>query len=265
MMNFEKAIYNLSLNWKNNGVTYGDTLLIHSSIKRTLLNANNKGLKIKPEHILESFKQAVGPKGTLLFPLFNFDFPKTKFFDLKNTQSQMGALTEAARLDVNSIRTGHPIYSFAVLGHKKNIFQGINNISGYGEDSPFGFLKKLGGKIVIIDLEDQNSMTFYHYIEEKHKVNYRHFKEFTGLYVDNYGNMSNRTYKLFVRKLEDGVKTHVNPTGELMWNKGLYKGDRPGIRTGMRIISANVMFDFVSDIIKNGNAEGMLFKYGRDE
>ena len=38
MMNFEKAIYNLSLNWKNNGVTYGDTLLIHSSIKRTLLN-----------------------------------------------------------------------------------------------------------------------------------------------------------------------------------------------------------------------------------
>ena len=159
--------------WKHSGVNDGDMLLVHSNIKRTLLNARNRGIKLTPRDILQSFINAIGNEGTLLFPLFNFDYTTKKKFDLKNTPSKMGSLTEEARKHIDSIRTGHPIYSFAVLGKKRSLFEKVDNESGYGKDSPFGILHKEDGKIACLDLEDQDCMTFYHYVEESLLVNYR--------------------------------------------------------------------------------------------
>mgnify|MGYP003974874061 CR=1 FL=1 len=39
-------------------------------------------------------------------------------------------------------------------------------------------------------------------------------------------------------------------------------GDRPGVDSGLRTILAKNMFDFVTQLIIDGNAEGTLFKYG---
>ena len=255
-------IKQLAEGWQNSGVEQGDVLLVHSNIKRTLLTARKKGINLSPDDILESFLVALGPNGTLLLPLFNFDFTTNKIFDIRNTPSQMGALTEVARKREESVRTGHPIYSFAVLGMETYQFAEIDNQSGYAKDSPFGILHKLQGKIASLDLEDQNSMTFYHYVEESLNVDYRYFKEFPGQYFDSNGVQSERTYKLFVRGVERNVLTHVNPAGELMWEKGLYKGFRPKVETGLRTVCANQMYDFVADVITQGKAEGTLFKYG---
>ena len=96
----------------------------------------------------------------------------------------MGVLTEQFRKKYSSCRTGHPVYSFGVFGKNKKYFENIDNFSAYGEESPFGILKRLDGKIAILDLEDQNSMTFYHHIEEINDVHWRYAKNFKGLYVD---------------------------------------------------------------------------------
>lgn len=262
-ISIDDAIKELSIQWQASGIEKGDTILIHSNIKRTLIKMRRKGIKLLPEHIFQSMLNAVGSKGTLLLPLFNFDFPTSKFFDISNTPSQMGALTEIARLHSGSVRTGHPIYSFAVIGYHSKAFAKIDNISGYGADSPFSLLRSLNGKIAILDLEDQNSMTFYHYVEEMLNVSYRYLKEFDGIYIDRNGLKTNRNYKLFVRDLESNVLTHVNPAGELMWDAGLYKGDRPLINNGLRTINAQDMYEFVTKIIESGNAENTLFKYGK--
>ena len=57
-------------------------------------------------------------------------------------------------------------------------------------------------------------MTFYHYIEEINNVKYRYFKKFSGNYIDK-NQQKIKTYSLFVRKIDQGVKTFVNPAGEL--------------------------------------------------
>jgi aminoglycoside 3-N-acetyltransferase len=245
--------------WLRSGVEPGDTLLVHSNIKRMLIESRRAGLGIGPIEILTSFLDAIGDKGTLLLPLFNFDFANGADFDIRSSPSQMGALTEMGRLHKDMVRTGHPIYSFAVIGYKSKEFEGVNNESGYAEDSPFGILKRLGGKIASLDLEDQNSMTYYHHVEEVKGVDYRYFKTFTGKYTDFNGDMQDRSYKLFVRDIEHGVETNVNPAGELMWQAGLYKGYRPKIDTGLRVIKAKDMFSFVEKIIDDGNAFGNLY------
>lgn len=249
----------LANEWREAGVQDGDALLVHSNIKRTLRRYMKLRMKITPQDILESFLEAVGMSGTLLLPLFNFDFANGVPFDIRSTPSQMGVLTESGRLHHLAVRTGHPIYSFAAIGHNADKFRGINNFSGYGSDSPFALLREMGGKIVVLDLPDQNSVTFYHHVEEMHEVNYRYHKTFTGEYTDTSGNTESRTYGLFVRNIERGVLTHVNPAGELMWQKGLYSGFKPNEGCGLRTIPAQKMYEFVSDIIVSGKAKNILY------
>lgn len=246
--------------WREAGIKEGDTLLLHSNIKRTFKRYLKKGIRFTPQEILESFLLTLGKEGTLILPLFNFDFTKGIAFDIRNTPSHMGVLTEAGRQHPLAVRTGHPIYSFGVIGFHAEKFKAINNFSGYGDDSPFALLKKLNGKIAVLDLPDQNSMTFYHHVEEMNNVDYRYHKKFTADYTDSIGNTSLKTYGLFVRNIEQGVLTHVNPTGEMMWQTGLYKGHHPKQASGLRIISAEKMYDFVTSVITLGNAKNNLYR-----
>lgn len=257
----KKKVENFLVNvWRESGVNQGDLLLVHSSLKRVLKKVSDEfSVRATPEMIYDSLLKSVGTSGTLVLPLFNFDFPKTGFFDLRNTPSHMGALTEIARKHPQSIRTGHPIYSFSVRGKHAHEFLNIDNKSGYGSDSPFAIIHKLGGKIASIGLSDQNSMTSYHYVEECNKVDYRYFKEFRGVYIGEKGDSENKIYSLFVRKVEEGVQTDVNRAMDLLWEKGLYKGERYDEGYGMRTILFEDFFTEIDAIIKKGEAINYLY------
>lgn len=250
--------------WKQTEVKQGDIILIHSSVKKLIATIRDShSLSITPADILESFILAVGKNGTLLFPTFNFDFPKTRYFDIRNTPSQMGALTNIALLDKRSIRTGHPIYSFAVIGANSNDFEGVNNKGGYDIESPFAILHRLKGKIGILGLDDQHSMTFYHYIEQMHGVNYRFNKQFQGEYIDLQGEKKTVEYELFVRKLEDGINTDVNRMSELLWELEAYKGVRHTEKHGFRTINCTDIYDHTSEVINSDRAIDYLYSINK--
>lgn len=255
----------MAADWKSSGLNFGDTVLVHSSLKRTFKRYLKNGYRITAEDALSSLLEAVGPNGTIILPIFNFDFASGTPFDIRNTPSNMGALTECGRIHPRAVRTGHPIYSFSVIGHHSSLFSELDNVGGYSSDSPFALLRELDGKIAVLGLPDQNSMTFYHHVEEICDVDYRYHKEFTGNYTGWDGSTEQKTYTLFVRKLEKHIRTFVNPMGEILWDKGLYSGCRPSERNGMRVISARDMFDAVSEVIKNGNAEGLLYRVSEEE
>jgi aminoglycoside 3-N-acetyltransferase len=249
----------LSGYWDHSGLEEGDTVLIHSSMRRTLRHLISLGSKPEPGLIVDSLLEQIGNSGTLLFPLFNFEFPDTKYFSINHTPSQMGVLTEFVRKNYSGVRTGHPIYSFYAIGANAPEFSGIDNKSGYGIDSPFARLRQLAGKIGIVDLDDQNSMTSYHHVEEMLSVDYRYFKDFSGEYVNSSSESSEKTYSLFVRDINRGVTTDVNRMGEILWNEGLYKGFREGIGNGLRTIDAQALFDRTSIEILEGRALETLY------
>ncbi len=255
-----KIVNKLAYHWKKCGINDGDLVLVHSSLKRLLLKLKEDyGEPISPQIIYNSLLTALGENGTLILPLFNYDFPKTKFFDIRKTPSQMGALTEIGRNDVNSKRTGHPIYSFSITGKLSKEFECIDNVSGYGTDSPFAKIKELDGKIAIIGLTDQNSMTAYHFVEEQNLVDYRYFKEFSGEYINSKGIKSYKTYSLYVRDIGRGIKTDVNRMMEYLWKKGAYVGDMPDEGFGMRTIKFNDLYNETDQIIKSGNSINYLY------
>lgn len=252
------SIEKLTKIWNKSGIKSGDTVLIHSSLKRTMVEN-----KLSPDEILESFINTVGENGTLLFPLFNFDFCSGKAFDIRSTPSHMGALTESARKHPNAVRTGHPVYSFAIIGKKAKDFTGLCNISAYGSGSPFTKLHEMDGKIAILDAPDQNSMTFYHHVEEIMQVPYRFPKKFKGEYTDYSGETEIRRFIIYVRDSDKGVETYVSPMQEILWDEGLYFGDRPKENSGLRTVSARKLFDRVKSVIESRKAKGILYRINK--
>jgi aminoglycoside 3-N-acetyltransferase len=147
----------------------------------------------------------VGNNRTVLFPTYNFDYYKTK--------SNMGFITNIALNRNDFIRTKHPIYSFAVFGKFSQSFYNLNNTEAFSEKSPFGLLHKLKAKMLLIDIDYQNSFTFVHYVEQFNNIEYRFHK---------YLNKHKKTYSIFVRK--EKIITNVNPIGKILEQNNVSKG-----------------------------------------
>ena len=239
--------------WISAGLKKDDNILLHSSFKSTLTELSNENYKVSIQDLLDSFLDLISPNGTIVFPTFNFDFTNKIKYDYYKTTSQMGAITELARNHKLAQRTLNPVYSFAAFGKKSNLFDSIDNINWYAKDSPLSIIHKLNFKICIIDLRDRNSMTFAHYCEEFFQVPWRYYKRFSGNYVDKEKNTSIKTCVGYVRKINEGIETTLDPAGELMWEKKIYKGSKPFEKTGIRYVMANDYFNLFKELYMTNN------------
>jgi aminoglycoside 3-N-acetyltransferase len=201
----------------------GDILLVSSDITHLSWISHKHNQPFDPNRFISALQDVLTPKGTLLFPTFNWGFCRGQAFDLRQTTSETGALSKAALQRSDFVRTQHPIYSFAAWGQHAQELQRMNNISSFGADSPFAFLHRSQAKNLLIGVDYQDSFTFVHYVEELEKVPYRFQKPFTAAYVDLDGKTSQRTYSMFVRNHELGLENAINPIGKVMEKKGISK------------------------------------------
>lgn len=189
------------------GITKNDKILVSSDVIKLIIQiveGDQSKLRDKVtmthllDEIIDCFKDIVGNGGTLLFPTFFWGFCKGKTFDYSKTQGQTGSLSNRALSRNDFKRTSHPIYSFAVWGEGADEILDLQNKSSFGYDSPFAWLHKNQGKQFYIDAI---GFTFLHYVEEMFGVSYRYLKDFTSEYIDYKGNLSTRTYSMYVRDL----------------------------------------------------------------
>ena len=246
--------------WSKLGIKQGDTVLIHSNISSILRYFLRQKYECTPENIFDSIMSQIGSDGTLLLPTFNFEFCEGVEFHIHKTTSQMGLLSEYCRRRKDAVRTGHPVYSFCVFGKMSEKFKNLKNRSGYGEDSPFSEILKANGKVLIINLPDQNSMTFYHFVEESQQVEYRFMKSFTAYYTGTDHKRKLETFQIFVRRRDLGVETSVERMRIFLENNNHYcVVSGPG-SIDMRIINSVTLFQQTSRIIKDGLAKQYLYK-----
>lgn len=245
----------LTEEFRASGVEAGDTLLVHSSYKS--LGEVEGG----PRTVIDALLAALGADGTLIMPTFNFDFCGGATFDVRETPSKMGVLTELVRTDPASRRIGHPIYSFAVLGRRAEECAAIENVSSYGADSLFGRLRDWNGKIMVIGLAYNDSMTFFHHVEEMEGCAYRYMKTFVGPYVDASGHVGERTATMFVRDMDRGVETMVDPMGELLVAQGVIQTRRVG-DAKVSLMSARAVYEETARLLTD--EPGLLYRISSD-
>jgi aminoglycoside 3-N-acetyltransferase len=99
-------------------------------------------------------------------------------FDINNTPSEMGSLTEFIRNQPDAVRSFHPFTSYAAIGKYANHICGSTTRHSVGPDTPEARLLELDAKYLSIGLHPVHTTTLIHHIEKTMGVPYRYIKEF---------------------------------------------------------------------------------------
>ncbi len=155
-------------------------ILLHSDIFRVgIMDAIKDRQSICLDY--EGVIQEVLGDQTVLIPTFNYDFCRDGIYDVKNSPSQVGALTDHYRRRYSRWRTRTPVFNFCVVNNKKFSLQEVENC--FGVESTFAELVQQDGWIAFLGAS-LSSITFLHHVEELNDVSYRFHKVFDGVIVD---------------------------------------------------------------------------------
>jgi aminoglycoside 3-N-acetyltransferase len=201
------------------GVEPGACVVVHSSFKS--LGPVEGG----PQAVIETLLSMLGPSGTLLMPTYNFtSWTEQRFFDVANTKSEMGVLTELSRLDPRFTRTLHPIYSFAASGRLAAGLGALDPAPSYGTGTVFDAMVREDAVIVSLGLGFNSTFTLTHHVESvSGACRYRYEKHFPGTYVGRDGARREKTYSMMVRDVARGVRTDIIPAMTELVRQGAIK------------------------------------------
>jgi aminoglycoside 3-N-acetyltransferase len=152
---------------KENGLKNGEVVMLHSSLSK--IGYVEGGAQT----VIDSILKVIGDEGTLVMPAFpaigfNYDYLMTNpVFDISNTPSKMGIITEVFRKMKQVKRSLHPTDSVCALGKQADylIKDHYNQLTPYNQNSPFYRLCELKAKIILIGV-DLNSLTNFHTLED---------------------------------------------------------------------------------------------------
>jgi aminoglycoside N3'-acetyltransferase len=121
------------------GLREGDGVFLHSSLSR--FGEIEGGSKT----VLEALEEVLGPSGVIAMPAFplvggTLEYLSTDpVFDVRNTPSTMGSLTERFRTSPGVVRSLHPTHSVAARGPgAEELVEGHDDAeTPFGEGTPF--------------------------------------------------------------------------------------------------------------------------------
>ena len=150
------------------GIVSGDSLLVHASLRQIGFVQDG------PATVICALQNVVGDQGNLLMPsspvsALQFDYASSSpLFDVNETPSAMGAISENFRRLPNVKRSLHPTESVCALGPQAAFLtQGhFGQLTPYNSNSPFYRLCELKGKILYVGVTLDNAGTNLHTLED---------------------------------------------------------------------------------------------------
>ncbi len=158
----------LILDLKKIGIAEGDVLLVHSSLSKIGFVPDG------PTTVIHALLETLGPEGTLLMPSFpakgrNKDYLQAHpLFDVKQTPSAMGIITEEFRKMPGVKRSLHPtdpVCAYGPLGEYLTSTH-LGRLTPYDQESPFRKLAEKKGKILMLGTTLNGAGTSLHTLED---------------------------------------------------------------------------------------------------
>jgi aminoglycoside 3-N-acetyltransferase len=125
-----------------------------------------------PEAVIGAFEQVLGPDGLIVMPAFPLDRPAIDYlregpvFDLRNTPSRMGAISERFRTSPGAVRSLHPTHSVSARGSGAVALVAGHELAEtpFGAGTPFARLIDRGAHQVFFG-SGVGAITLYHAFE----------------------------------------------------------------------------------------------------
>ena len=229
MQNIEKLFYKESYNaddiinvLKELGVKPGRPIIVHSAMHNFY---NYKGTA---EELINRLLEYIGPEGTLCMPAFPYDKRnEMSIFDVRNSKSSAGYLTEIFRMYPGVKRSLNQLESVCALGKDADriVSDHQNSRISFDEHSPFYIIGQLGGYSINLGLPKWFVGTGGHVSEALLYDSCRYFQdkfstpvEFT--YIDNDGNEFKHT--MLTRMKQPYVREKSTSIFDKYFDKTMY-------------------------------------------
>lgn len=156
---------------ERSGVSPDSTVIIHSGI------SDLTKVGFDPWEFCELISVFLS-NGTIIMPTMTWKTvtPQNPVFDVRNSPSHTGMLTEAFRTNFASHRSLHPTHSVAAVGERAAFFLGQHHLSGTpcSKNSPYGLIANsnhIENTYVVFINVGFESCTFIHFFEEETAIN----------------------------------------------------------------------------------------------
>ena len=150
------------------GVPSGGLLMVHSSL-RSLGHVTGGA-----PTVIDALLQTLGPEGTLVLPTFTYLLSRDPgfVFDPLQTQSLMGAISDAGRRHPEARRSLHLWHSIAAIGPLAETIVTAGGESAWDAESPMRQIRDRDGQYLLLGVPYQN-LTAVHVSEIELHVPYR--------------------------------------------------------------------------------------------
>lgn len=230
-------------------VKRGDIIDVASDLLSVMLRFRERREAFDANRLLDALKEAVGEEGTVLIRTFNWDFCRGVPFHYKKTPSRVGSLGNTALKRPDFKRTRHALYSWCVWGREQEFLTEIDPVDSFGDDSIFAFLEDHHANLIRIGDIKSSSITNFHRAEQQAGLPVRFIKSFTGMYTGSDDVCREKTYSMFVRKLEYTIRECKEATDEIMLRRGVmlrycHEGvliDRIDLKAGGEVLYQDIL------------------------
>lgn len=138
------------------GIEPGDEVVVHSSL------SSLGWVEGGADAVVDALVEAVGDAGTVVVPTFTPNAGREAGFDVAETPSETGAVTEALRSRPGAERSRHPTHSVAALGPGADAITADHAFSNpLGPDSPLHRVAERGGKILLLGVGNERNSTIH--------------------------------------------------------------------------------------------------------
>ncbi len=226
------------------GIKPGDHLMVHSAMSKM------GHLKDGPMGMINALMEAVGTEGTICMPSspvskLQLDYMRDNpVFDVQNTPSSMGAISETFRKLPGTLRSLHPTEPVCANGKlaKELVKDHFGQITPYNAHSPWKKLMDAGGKILYVGVTLDNAGTHLHTLEDAVDFKYPVYadEEFTAQLIDEEGN--ERTMKTKVHNPEFSKRRRCDELIPLFLEEGVLQKTKLG-RADCLLLDAQAMFN----------------------
>ena len=244
-------------------ISSGNIIFIASDISKLAYEAQENDIVFNINEFIDAITNKIGNEGTLILPVYNWDFCKNIPFDYNKTIGKTGYLGNAALKRNDFIRTKHPIYSFAVWGKDKHYLASIDNIHAFGKNTVYQYLIDNHATNIAINVNFNDHYTICHQIEQLVGVPYRYNKYFKGDYIDVNNNISKKTYSMSVRYLELSLSGDAVELYNEMLDKKIAYEQKIGSHTVSYIDIAKSVAVIENDILHNNALKQIQYNHNK--
>lgn len=251
-LHLPQTVESLQIDLRTCGLQAGQTVLVHSSMSKLGWVAGGA------QAVIQALLNVLGDTGTLMMPTHttqntdpgNWSNPPvpetwvpvirahTPAFDPATTPTRsMGAIPELFRTWPGTLRSAHPIGSFAAHGpNAQRLTQHHQLLDMFGDTSPLGALYELDGYILLLGVDHANNTSLHLAENRAHWEGKVFISEATAMQVNGVREWVN--FKMLALDTDD-----FNPIGNAYEQQAGLKRAQVG-RAEVRLIRQRPLIDF---------------------